>query len=936
MNPLKELEKYGQAPWLDNLSRGLVQSGELKRLADEEGIKGLTSNPAIFEKAIGHSDEYDAEIAELLKSGVTDIAAIFRRLAVTDIKAAADALKPVYDATKAIDGYVSLEVSPYIAHDEAATVAEAREIWADVDRPNLMVKVPATAEGVKAFQTLTSEGINVNVTLLFAKDVYVQVAEAYIAGLEAQPETADLSKMASVASFFVSRIDGMIDDKLDKLIAKASGDKKALLESLKGKVAIANAKQAYQEYHKLFSGARWEKLAARGAHPQRLLWASTGTKNKAYSDVLYVETLIGQNTVNTMPPATVEAFRDHGKAADTLPLDPEGADKVLADLKKAGISLDDVTDFLVVDGVDKFAVAADQLFGAIAEKSDKLTGHALKLTVSAAKGTEAFEAAKATWTTEGTIRKLWAKDASVWSNDTEAKWLGWLDIPTRIEAELPALEAFAAKVKAANYSDIVLLGMGGSSLGAEVVYTTIGQQPGFAKFHILDSTDPDELSSLDAKIALETTLFIVASKSGSTLEPNIFKAYYFDKVAKLVGKENAGKQFVAITDPGSKMQKIAEADGFANIFLGDATIGGRFSVLSMFGLVPAAAAGVDLKKLVAEARLMQAACGELSPPATNPGIQLGLALGTLATQGVDKLTVFASAGLKSFGAWLEQLVAESTGKGGVGIIPIDGEPVAKANKYGDDRVFVSLKIKGEGENDELVAQLAKKHPVITIEVDGSYQLFRLFYQWEMATAVAGAVLGINPFDQPDVEAAKIKTRELMDKGGAGTYQPALVNEGGVLVFANAANAKALKGKKTLADILAAHFARITTGDYVALLAFIERSEANATVLDAIRANVRDKKGAAVGLGFGPRFLHSTGQAYKGGPATGVFLQITGNHKVAHNVPGEQYGFGAVVDSQAAGDLAVLEERGRRVIRVHLLDVEKGLKTLKAAVKQALA
>jgi transaldolase / glucose-6-phosphate isomerase len=930
MNPLKELEQFGQAPWLDNLSRGLVKSGELKRLAEEEGIKGLTSNPAIFEKSIGHSDEYDEEIASLLQSGISDVGAIFRKLAVADIKDACDALHFVYENTKGVDGYVSLEVSPYIAHETEATIAEAREIWAEVAKPNLMVKVPATAEGLPAIKKLIGQGININVTLLFAKDTYVKVAEAYIAGLEALPADFDLSKMASVASFFVSRIDAMIDGKLENLIEKAKGDKKEKLQGLLGKVAIANAKLAYKEYLRLFSGPRWEKLKARGARPQRLLWASTGVKNKAYPDTLYVDTLIGQDTVNTMPPDTVTAFRERGTASDALPQNLEAAEQVITDLKTTGISLDEVTDYLVVDGVDKFAVAADLLYGAIADKADALTGRKVTVAVDAAANTETIAAEMKAWAKDGVIRRLWAKDAKLWTNKGEAKWLGWLDIPTRVQQVLPQLTAFAAKVKAGGYSDAVLLGMGGSSLGADVVSATFGRQSDAPAFHILDSTDPDEIAALDAKIKLETTLFIVASKSGSTLEPNIFKAYYFDKLVKLVGKKKAGAQFVAITDPGSQMEKVAKTDGFADIFLGDPQIGGRFSVLSPFGLVPAAAMGIDVTAAQAEAAAMQAACGPLCAPHVNPGVKLGVALGALANAGKDKLTVIASSGLDSFGAWLEQLVAESTGKGGKGIVPVDGEPLAKAAKYASDRVFVSLAFKGKNDHEALLKDLAaKKQPIIRIEVDGPAQLFRLFYLWEIATAAAGASLGVNPFDQPDVEAAKVKTRALMDKGGVGP-EPYAINENGVLVFA-----PAYPKAKTLAEVLKAHFATVKPGDYFAINAFIERSTANATEFNAIRALVRDKTGAATALGFGPRFLHSTGQLYKGGANTGVFIQVTGNHANAKNVPGTAYGFGAVVDAQAAGDLAVLTERNRRAIRVHLLDVKKGLKTLKAAVKTAL-
>ena len=481
----------------------------------------------------------------------------------------------------------------------------------------------------------------------------------------------------------------------------------------------------------------------------------------------------------------------------------------------------------------------------------------------------------------------------------------------------------------------MLLGMGGASLGAEVLREVLAKN-GTPRFHILDSTDPDEIGTLDKAIALPTTLFIVASKSGSTLEPSIFKDYYFDRVANVIGKDKAGSHFIAITDPGSNLEKEATKDGFAAIFAGEKSIGGRYSVLSNFGLVPAAAMGVDLKAFVANALAAEAACGPLSPPATNPGAQLGITLGTLAWQGRDKLTIFASKGLQSFGAWAEQLIAESTGKLGKGIIPVDGEPAGSAASYGKDRVFVVLRLKGEDAKSALVTELAALgHPVIEIEVDEPAQLARLFYVFEIATAVAGAALTINPFDQPDVEAAKIKARALMDAGGAKNIDKPVFAGGGVAVYADPENAKALAGAKTLADVLKAHFKRVQAGDYIALVGFIERNAAHTAAFDAMRAALRDATGAAVCLGFGPRFLHSTGQAYKGGPATGVFVQVPGKPSHDVTVPGRGYTFGAVLAAQAAGDLGVLVERGRRAIRVHLDNVDEGLASLRRAIEAAL-
>ena len=488
MNPVKALENHGQAVWLDFLARGFVAKGDLKRLIDSDGVKGVTSNPSIFEKAIDSSDEYDAPIGQALKKGDRPVAELFEHLAVEDIHHAADVLRPVYDHLAGHDGFVSLEVSPYLAMDTKGTVAEAERLWREVDRKNLMVKVPATAPGLPAIEHLIGEGININITLLFSQKVYVKVAEAYLAGLENYiAKGGDPSHVASVASFFVSRIDTAVDKQLDDKIARANDPtEKERLTALKGKVAIANAKLAYREYKRLFSGARWDRLAAKGAKPQRLLWASTGTKNKDYSDVLYVEELIGPNTVNTMPPATLDAFRDHGKPRDSLEENVEEAKQVLAELEKSGISLDAITAELVKDGVKLFADAADKLYGAVAHKRAAVLGTGIDRQALAL-GSElgkAVEKSTDDWRASAKVRKLWRHDKSVWTGDDENKWLGWLTSPAT--ADIADYEDFSHRVKGQHFTDAVVLGMGGSSLGPEVLAQTFDRQPGYPKLHVLE------------------------------------------------------------------------------------------------------------------------------------------------------------------------------------------------------------------------------------------------------------------------------------------------------------------------------------------------------------------------------------------------------------------------------------------------------------------
>jgi transaldolase/glucose-6-phosphate isomerase len=948
MNPLQSLQEHGQAVWLDFLSRGFTAKGGLKKLVDEDGLRGVTSNPSIFEHAIGHTDEYDDAVARLLKAHDQSAGEIFEQLAVEDIRQAADVLRSVFDATRGADGFVSIEVSPYLARDTQATVAEAKRLWHAVDRKNLMIKVPATQQGLPAIRDLIAEGINVNITLLFAQSVYEQVVEAYIAGLEAlAAKGGDVSRIASVASFFVSRIDTAVDKLLDEKIARANDpDEKARLKALQGKIAIANAKLAYQRYLRLFAGARWQSLAAKGAKPQRLLWASTGTKNKAYSDVLYVEELIGPNTINTIPVATLDAFRDHGKLRNSLEEDAAGAQRALDDLGRTGISLDHVTDRLIDDGVRLFAEAADKLLAAVAKKRGEILNQKIdrqQLSLGSGLTKKAEEIAEE-WRAHGNIRKLWQRDKSLWTNADEDRWLGWLDSAS--DDQIADYTAFAESIKRDGFKDAVLLGMGGSSLGPEVLATTFGHNGAWPRLRILDSTVPAQITAIESQLDLAKTVFIVSSKSGSTTEPNALADYFFNRVAGAIGAAKAGQHFIAVTDPGSSLEKRAKAQDFRRVFYGVPSIGGRYSVLSPFGLVPAAIAGIDVAQLVRATRIMMRSCGPDVPPPENPGVALGIALGAAAARGRDKVTIFASPGLASFGGWAEQLFAESTGKHGKGLIPIDGEPLGRPELYGDDRLFIDLTLSGEtdAEHDGKLAKLEKAgHPVIRIVQNSKTDIGQEFFRFEIATAIAGAVLGINPFDQPDVEASKVKTRELTDafeKTGALPHETPVCSEEPIALYADGVNAAALRkagADGTIESWLRAHFARVGSGDYVALLAYLAYGGDNAARLQELRLGLRDRRHVATCLEFGPRFLHSTGQAYKGGPDSGVFLQITSDDAADLAIPGHRASFGTVKAAQARGDFDVLVERGRRALRVHLGgDVTAGLAALSAAVEHALS
>ncbi len=547
------------------------------------------------------------------------------------------------------------------------------------------------------------------------------------------------------------------------------------------------------------------------------------------------------------------------------------------------------------------------------------------------------------WLNHNKVDRFWKKDSTLWTSDGEEKWLGWIDIVERQQKDAASFAALAADVRSTGFKSALLLGMGGSSLCPEVLAETFGQQSGFPALHIVDSTDPAQVKAAQGKIDLRETLVVVASKSGSTLEPNILKQYFFAEMEKAVGKDKAGSHFVAITDPGSKMEQVAKADGFRHIFYGDPEIGGRYSALSNFGVVAATVAGLDTNRLLAEAA-KGVAQAKLAP-GQNAAVQLGLLLGTSANAGRDKITIFTSPEIYDLGAWLEQLIAESTGKVGKGITPVDREAIAAPGVYGQDRVFAYVKLQGTTNTslDAKVAALeASGHPVAYFEIADRYEIFGQFFMWEVATAVAGSVMGINPFNQPDVESAKVETRALTSKyeetGKLPERQPVLL-DGGIQLFATpeyAARLKAAAPQASLVGYLKAHLDQIHEGDYFATLAFLPMFPEHEATIQMFRHKIRDKMKVATCLGFGPRFLHSTGQDYKGGPNTGVFLQLTADHAIDLAIPGQRYSFGIVIAAQAAGDLAVLEARGRRALRVHLgADVAAGLKSLSAAIDTAL-
>jgi len=937
--------RYGQSFWLDYMRRRLLTSGELERLR-EEGIRGVTSNPSIFEKAFSGSGDYDEALRALEEQEDRSASALYETLAVQDIQGAADVLRPVYDESEGADGYVSLEVSPHLAHDTRGTVAEARRLWKRLDRPNVMIKVPATREGIPAIRELLSGGVNVNVTLMFGEDVYRRVADAWLDGLETyRAKGGDLRWIASVASIFVSRFDVMVDPILEDLARRKGREEREEILGLVGQVGIANAVQIYRDFREICAGERFQGLAREGARPQRILFASTSTKDPRFSDVRYVESLIGPGTVDTVPPATLDAFRDHGRARETLPADGDGSERTLEAIERLGISLEEITARLLDEGVEKFSRAFDDLMATVEKRRDGALGPLQdRITVAAGPIEDDVHRTLDAWQGDDVLRRLWARDATLWTGSDEGRWLDWLDIVDTELSDLDRLAAFGEEVGQRGFTQVAVLGMGGSSLFPWVLSESFAPPPDGRTLHVLDSTDPAQIRTFEAELDLEHTLFVVSSKSGSTLEPNLFEAHFFETLAERLGAEAAAMRFVAVTDPGSPLEEKAGERGYWRVFHGVPGIGGRYSALSDFGLVPAAAMGLDVRGLLANAQRMVHACAACVPARQNPGALLGAVLGVAARAGRDKVTLVASPALRPLGAWIEQLLAESTGKGGKGLIPVDGEPLAAPEAYGHDRVFAYLRhdqAADPGQDAALDALADAGHPVVRLDVADVADLPQELFRWEVATAMAGSILELNPFDQPDVEASKEQARRLTDeyeRSGRMAPEAYFFRQDPVGLFADDRNRAAIQdglaGQASLGGYLRAHLARHTEGDYVALVAWVERSEANDRLIQRIRLLLRDRLTLATCVGYGPRFLHSTGQAYKGGPNSGLFLHIVGGDPVDVEVPGRRASFGVVKRAQARGDFRVLADRGRRLLGIDVgEDAERGLEALLAALRE---
>jgi transaldolase/glucose-6-phosphate isomerase len=897
-SPIGRLAQLGTSAWLDAIRRSMLTSGELERLVREDGVVGVTSNPSIFEQAILGSPDYDARLDELTHADL-DVQAIYETLAIEDVQAAADVLRPVYERSDGLDGYVSLEVAPSLARETAGTLAAARDLWTRVARPNAMIKIPGTPEGAPAIRAAIAEGINVNVTLLFSLDAWATIAEAWLAGLEDRAARGEpVDRVASVASFFVSRVDTVVDRRLTELGR----------EDLLGRAAVANAQLAYARWHELVEGERFAALRAQGARPQRLLWASTGTKDPRYPDVKYVAELAGPETVNTMPLATLLAYREHGEPQPPLlPDATPAAREAIERLQAAGISLEAVTDELLSAGIEQFADAMARLLSGVERRRAAVlagdpAGIEARLTDGQAR---AIGAAVARADRDEMLRRVWAKDDALWpsGDDAPSERLGWLTIAGQSLARLDEVEAFAAELREEGFTDCVLLGMGGSSLAPEVLWRTFGAREGFLRLHVLDSTHPDAILALERELPLATTLFLLSSKSGGTLEPRSMHARFHAAVPE-------GRQWAAVTDPGTALEQLARAQGFRRVFHGAPDIGGRYSALSAFGVVPGALIGADVRGVLERAEVAARASEPGLAGGQAPSLWLGAALAELAGHGRDKLTLVVDPPLDAVGLWVEQLLAESSGKQGRGIVPVADEPLGDPADYGDDRVFVHVRHEqGSGAQtlSRLDALARAGHPVIAVPFDEPCALGAFVFHAEMTTAVACAALGVNAFDQPNVQEAKDLTVATID---------AFARDGALPQIDAVAAAAAGPALREL-------LARAAAGSYVATMAYLAPSLGLDAALSSLRVAIRARTRAATTVGYGPRFLHSTGQLHKGGAPTGVFLQLVDDGTAGVDVPGAGYDFATLVRAQAIGDGEALRSRGLPFLRVALGDDPAG-------------
>ncbi len=901
-NNSHRLLENGQSVWLDNIRRGLLENGKIAHDIAQGSIRGITSNPSIYKKAISDSKDYENALTPMALADVSPDE-IFIHLVVEDIRHAADLFRNLYISSRGDDGFVSLEVNPTYAHDMEKTIAEAKSLWKSVNRPNLMIKIPVTEEIYPAITELTGAGINLNLTLLFSPERYKKAAEAYIEGLKRRVEQGEpIDKIRSAASVFVSRI----DTKADVLLSEKGLSCREML----GKTAIRNSQLIYNLNLDIFNSGGFAELEKLGGHAQRILWASTSIKDPQYSRLHYVDPLIGENTINAMTPETLEALNNSGPVHKTLPVPNEEISEFFEKLRFMGIDIENIYNDLEEEGIISFENDYRDTLDLIRARCRMIKSDAQNLQDDIREYYSKFDR-------ESVMRRIFTKDPTVWTFDTQSfaeirNRLGWLDAFKNISESIPDFLSLRNRLKKEGITGILLLGMGGSSLAPEVM-AEIFDDTADIKLRIVDSTDPLQILEARKNHDPKDTFFIVSSKSGGTAETAAFLDYFFTQAADVLGSE-AGSHFAAITDPGTPLEKKAKDLGFRNVFLSDFTVGGRFSALSHYGMIPAALMGLDTDIISEKVSRMMKSCSASLPVCRNEGAALGIFIGTAALRGIDKLTILTDPEFASFGSWLEQLIAESSGKEGKGIVPVDLEP--EINLYANDRCFVYINLNNSRE-EEITRIREQRHPVFEISVSDRYDLFSEFYRWEIAAAAACSILGVNAFDQPNVQDSKARTSSKIagyrENGKFDDLMPVWSDEETEVWAPEGFD---IKGCTSYNDFITRFISEARSGeDYIAINAYLPRNPEMTRLLQNLRGLILNSTGCATTLGFGPRFLHSTGQLHKGGKNNGMFIQIIADHTEVCMIPNEDLSFNCLERAQALGDIESLTANGRRVLRI---------------------
>ncbi|MHC1771649.1 MAG: bifunctional transaldolase/phosoglucose isomerase [Flexilinea sp.] len=916
-NKIEKIYELGQSVWYDNIRRCTIRNGELKELIRRGDIRGMTSNPCSFRDAITNSNDYNTAIAPMALAGWNS-QKIFLQLSVEDIREAAGLFTDLYIQSEGRDGYISLEINPSFAYNTESTVEEAKRIWTAVNRPNLMVKIPATTNGLEAIRQLTAAGVNINITLIFSEERYIEAAEAYLAGLEERAAGGKpIDKIHSVASVYVCWIDSKIDPLLEEIHRNGDDQQALTAAELKGKIGIANCRKIYRRFEQIFNSERFRILQDRGARIQRPLWAATNCINHQFPDTLYIDSLIGKNTISTVDPDTLTAILDHGRIKAGLPAPDAEIDETFSKLAGIGLSFNAITEQLEEEGVNTFEAAFKSMLGDLEKRTGFIQTSLGELYEPVFRNFKKIEE-------NSVLPRIFAKDPTVWTFDTQAypeirNRLGWLDVQNNTAKSIDEFRGILKSLREDGIKKILLLGMGGSSLAPEVMALTF-HNISEMKLSIVDSTDPGQVLAAGRDNPAEETVYIISSKSGGTAEVRAFLDYFYAKAKESLG-EKAGSHFIAITDPGTQLERTAKDLNFRSIVLSDASVGGRFSAITPFGVLPATLIGIDPAIVLEKVNGIAKKSTPSNPVGSNEGAALGVYMGTAALNGRDKFTILTDPELSSFGSWLEQLIAESSGKNGKGIVPVDIEPKVDPAEYGRDRAFVYVDYSGT--QDAFVEKLiAAGQPVLTIKIAELPDLFAEFYRWEIAISVACSLLEVNAFDQPNVQDSKNRTvakiNEYKEKGRL--EEPETVWEkDGVKAYFNFESDE-LREAKNPADLLAKFIKLAKSGkDYVAINAYLPRNETLLEELQSVRKQILDQSGCATTLGFGPRFQHSTGQLHKGGANNGVFIQLVANCPKDTEIPNEGMTFSVLERAQALGDFEALLAMERRAIRIDLGD-----------------